>query len=40
MKVKVKVKVKVWVLAIALHTRVDSSNSALQSRKWQLIGVS
>ena len=34
------VKAKVWVLAIALLTWVDSNSSALQSRKWQLIGMS
>jgi len=34
----VKVKVKVWTLAIAPLIRVTSS--ALQSRKWQLIGMS
>ena len=32
-------KVKVWVLAIALLTWVDSNSSALQSWKWQLIGM-
>jgi len=32
------IKVKVWVLAIALLTRLE--RSALQSRKWQLIGMS
>ena len=32
------VKVKVWVLAIVLLT-VDSNSSALQSGKWQLIGM-
>ena len=30
--------IKIWVLAIALL--VDSNSSALQSRKWQLIGMS
>ena len=38
---KVKVKVKVWTLAIAplIWVRLVT-NSALQSRKWQLIGMS
>ena len=37
----VKVKVKVWTLAIALLTGVRLvTGSALQSRKWQLIGIS
>jgi len=36
-----KVKVKVWTLAIAPLTRVRLvTSSALQSRKWQLIGMS
>ena len=40
-RVKVKVKVKVWTLAIAPLTRVRLvTSSALQSRKWQLIGMS
>ena len=38
---KVKVKVKVWTLAIAPLTWVRLvTSSALQSRKWQLIGMS
>jgi len=37
---KVKVKVKVWVLVIPLLKLRDSNSSALQSRKWQLIGIS
>ena len=38
----VKVKVKVWTLAIVPLTRVRlvTSCSALQSRRWQLIGMS
>jgi len=36
---QLKVKVKVWTLAIAPLTWLVTS-SALQSRKWQLIGVS
>jgi len=41
LKVKVKVKVKVWTLAIAPLTWVRLvTSSALQSRKWQLIGMS
>ena len=36
-----KVKVKVWTLVIAPLTRVRLvTSSALQSRKWQLIGMS
>jgi len=39
--VKVKVKVKVWTLVIAPLTWVTLvTSSALQSRKWQLIGMS
>ena len=39
--VSIKVKVKVWTLAIAPLTRVRLvTSSALQSRKWQLIGMS
>jgi len=33
-------KVKVRVLAVALRTREFMTRSALQSRKWQLIGMS
>ena len=33
-------KVKVWTLAIAPLTWVSMTSSALQSRKWQLIGMS
>ena len=41
MAVLLKVKVKVWTLAIAPLTWVRLvTNSALQSRKWQLIGMS
>jgi len=37
----IKVKVKVWTLVIAPLTRVRlATSSALQSRKWQLIGMS
>ena len=38
---QLKVKVNVWTLAIALLTWVRlETSSALQSRKWQLIGMS
>jgi len=39
-RVKVKVKGKVHALAIALLTCFFKTRSALQSWKWQLIGMS
>ena len=35
-----KVKVKVWILDYAAYTRRLVNSSALQSWKWQLIGMS